>query len=273
MIAFRPLPLACLTAALVVTPAAAREDDNVTVGAAIAVTPSYEGSDDYRLIPGAAARGKVSGHNFYSRGLSFYVDAIPEAADETLDLSLGPVIGVRRDRVGGIKDAQVRALGKLDTAIEIGGFFGIGKTGVITSAYDNLSFRVSYLRDVAGAHDSYVITPAIEYTTPLSTRTLVGISASADYVGDRYARYYYGVTPAGAVASGLTAYDADGGFKNMSFGLFGAQSLSDDIRRGWSIVAYGSYAKMLGDFNRSPLVSEAGDADQWFGAIGLAYTF
>jgi outer membrane scaffolding protein for murein synthesis (MipA/OmpV family) len=29
----------------------------------------------------------------------------------------------------------------------------------------------------------------------------------------------------------------------------------------------------LGDFKRSPIVSIAGDADQYFAALGLSYTF
>lgn len=271
----RACPLALALAALLAPSAARAEgnDDSVTIGAGVAYGPSYEGSDDYRAIPAAQLRGKLSGHNFYTRGLSLFVDAIPEQPGETLDLALGPVIGIRRDRVSGIGDDRVRALGKLDTAVEIGGFVGIAKTGVVTSAYDTLSFRLSYVRDVAGAHGSHVVTPAIEYGTPLSARAYVGLSVSADYVGDGYARYYYGVTPAGAAASGLVAFDADGGFKNLSFGLLGARSLTGDLRHGWSLVAYGSYAKLLGRFKRSPLVSDAGDSDQWFGALGLGYTF
>lgn len=264
------LPLAVLCAG---SPALAREDDTVTLGAGAAYVPSYEGSDNYEILPIAQLRGKASGHHFYMRGLQLYVDAIAEAPDEALDLSFGPTAGVRINRATGIKDAQVRALGKLDPAVEIGAFAGIAKTGVITSAYDNLAFRVSFSADVAGAHESYVITPAIEYGTPLSERTYVGIGVSADYVGDRYARYYYSVSPAGAAASGLSEFDADGGFKNITFNLLGTQSLSGDLRKGWALFAVGSYSKLLGDFKRSPIVSEAGDDDQWIGAIGVAYTF
>lgn len=266
----RSLALLMLCAA---TPAFAREDDTVTLGGGVAYGPSYEGSDDYVVFPGMQVRGKTDGHAFFMRGLQLYADAITEAPDETLDLSFGPLLGVRLNRVMSIRDDQVRALGKLDPAIEVGAYIGIAKTGVITSAYDNLSFRISFAADVAGAHESYVITPAIEYGTPLSERTYVGIGVSADYVGDRYARYYYSVSPAGAAASGLSPFEADGGFKNISFNLLGAQSLSGDLRKGWSLFAVGGYSKLLGDFRRSPIVSEAGDDDQWLGAIGVAYTF
>ena len=247
--------------------------DSFTIGLGAGIVPSYEGSDNYRIIPGGVVRGKVSGFNFYTRGLQFYLDLVPEAEGETLDLSVGPVLGLRLNRTSSIKDARVRALGKLDEAYEVGGFVGIGKTGVITSAYDNLSFRVAYLKDVGNAHESHVITPSIEYGTPLSRVAYVGVGASADFVGDGYASYYFDVTPAGAAASGLSPFQADGGFKSYSLSLFGSHSLSGDLLKGLSLFAVGSYTRLRGDFRRSPIVSEAGSPNQWFGVIGLAYTF
>src|SRR5215213_3656112 len=48
--------------------------DTVTVGVGVAVLPDYVGSDDYRLIPAAAIRGKVGGISFSTRGSYLYVD-------------------------------------------------------------------------------------------------------------------------------------------------------------------------------------------------------
>jgi outer membrane protein len=247
--------------------------DSFTIGVGVGIVPSYEGSDNYQIIPGGVVRGKVSGFNFFTRGLQFYVDLIPEANGESLDFSAGPVVGLRLNRTSSIKDAQVRALGKLDEAYEVGGFVGIGKTGVITSAYDNLSFRVAYLKDVGSAHESHVITPSIEYGTPLSRQAYVGLGVSADFVGDGYASYYYDVSPAGAAASGLSPFQADGGFKSYSLSLFGSHALTGDLIKGLSVFAVGSYTRLQNDFRRSPIVSEAGSPNQWFGVIGLAYTF
>ncbi len=251
-----------------------RQDRNsLTIGLGAGYTPTYEGSDDYRIIPGGVVRGKVAGHSFYTRGLQLYFDAIPEADGPGLDVAVGPVVGLRLNRTRGIKDAQVRALGKLNTAYEVGGFVGIGQTGVITSDYDNLSFRVSYLKDVGNAHESHIISPSIEYGTPLSRQAFVGLSLSADFVGDGYADYYFDVTPAGSLASGLAPYDADGGFKSWTLSLAGAHALTGDLLGGLSLFAVGSYTRLRGDFADSPIVSTAGSPNQWFGAIGLSYTF
>ena len=265
---------------LAAAPAFAQEEapppddgNTLTIGVGAGFVPSYEGSDDYSLIPAAVVRGKVGGHSFFTRGLQLYLDAIPEPPGPGIDLAIGPVVGVRLNRTSGIKDARVKALGKLDTAYEVGGFVGIGKTGVITSDYDNLSVRVSYLKDVGGAHESHVITPSIEYGTPLSRNAYVGLSLSADFVGDGYADYYYDVTPAGSLASGLATYDADGGFKSWSLSLAGAHSITGDLLGGLGLFAVGAYTRLSGDFADSPIVSTAGSRHQWFGAIGLSYTF
>lgn len=270
---------ACLAAIAAANPAFAQEDSNsLTVGLGAAVIPSYEGSDDYRVIPVPQLRGKVSDFAFWTRGPGLYFDAIPNTDPNELDFQLGPVVTVRFDRssLKNIKDDAVRALGKRDVAVEVGGFVGIGKTGVITSAYDNLSARVAVTKDVAGAHGSMVVTPAIEYFTPLSTRSFVGMGVSADYVGKGYGRYYYDIDAAESLASGLPAYSGAGdkaGFKRVGVNLTGGVSLSGDLRKGWALFALAGYSRMLGDYADSPVVSIAGSRSQWAGAVGVGYTF
>lgn len=252
------------------------EHSTLTIGGGAAILPSYEGSDDYRVLPVIQARGKVHDFAFWTRGSSLYVDLIPNRDPGGLDIEAGPLVNLRLDRTSGIRDSQVKAIGKLDTAVEIGGFVGIGKTGVITSAYDNLSARIAWTKDVAGAHGSYVITPAVEYMTPLSPGTFVGAGLSADYVGKGYGRYYFDVTPAGSLASGLPAYTGAGdgsGFKRVSLALTAGRSLSGDLRHGWAMFALVGYSKLLGDYKRSPIVAIAGDGNQWIGAVGIGYTF
>jgi outer membrane scaffolding protein for murein synthesis (MipA/OmpV family) len=182
------------------------------------------------------------------------------------------MVNLRLDRTGRIKDAQVRALGELDTAIEAGVFLGVTKNGVLHD-YDFLTARLDVIHDVTDTHDSLIVTPNLEYATPLSRTALIGASISADYVSGGFARTYFGVTPAGAAASGLSSYSLDAGFKNIRTTLLGTVSLSGDLRRGWGLFAIGSYSRLLGDFKNSPIVRDAGDADQFFTAIGVSYTF
>lgn len=262
------------------SPVFAQEGDrnSLTVGAGVAAVPSYEGSDDYRVLPIPQLRGRVEGFAFWTRGPGLYVDVIRDGGGDGLDLEFGPVVTARFDRSSrkNIKDDAVRLLGKRDVAVEVGGFVGVGKTGVITSAYDNLSARVAVTKDVAGAHESYVITPAIEYATPLSPTAFAGLGVSADYVGKKYGRYYYDIDAAGSAASGLPVYlDAGNGsgFKKVNVNLAGGVSLSGDLRRGWGVFAVVGYSRILGDYADSPVVSIAGSKNQWIGAVGIGYTF
>lgn len=270
--------LGAVLAASISAPALAQSDnagpghDSITVGVGAATTPRYEGSDDNQIIPAAQARGSISGISFTTQGTGLYVDVIPRRAQTGGKLVLGPVVHgtFNRTRLKSIHDPQVAALGKLDTGIELGGQIGYSQNGVITSDYDNLSLTVAGYYDVAGAYDSYVISPQISYGTPLSTKVYVGVSAGAHYVGRGYAGYYFGVTPAQSLASLLPAYAIGSGFKDVTFGGIAALSLSGDLRRGFALFGGLSYSEFLGKFRRSPITR---DNHQLTAAIGLGYTF
>ena len=246
--------------------------DTVTIGAGVATVPRYEGASDNTIVPAAAIRGTVSGISFATIGTGLYIDLVPAPAATGIDFILGPVAHVTLNRTSRkrTRDVQINALGKLDTAVELGGDIGIKRTGVFTSDYDTISFDVAVTHDVTGTHKSTIVTPTFSYGTPLSKTLYVGASVSADYVGKGYGRTYFGVNNAQSLASGLPIYDPGSGFKDINFGLLGNASLSEDLRHGFSVFALGNYTRLLGDFGRSPVVRDRG---QWFGAIGLAYTF
>ncbi|WNO53826.1 MipA/OmpV family protein [Stakelama saccharophila] len=278
-----PIALATLSLSIVAAlPAAAQSSteapdlrgDRVTIGAGVASLPDYEGSDDSQIAPLGVVIGQVSGIEFWTRGTDLYVDLIPDAPGPGTHFEAGPIAGVNLNRTGKVDDPQVAALGKLDTAVEVGGFVGISRQGVLTSDYDRLSARIAVTADVAGAHDSYVVSPQVAYSTPLSRQTYVSLNLSADYVGKGYGRTYYDVTPAGSAASGLSPYAVAGsGFKSVTAGLFGIQSLSGDLLHGLGLGAGVAYTRILGDYADSPIVADAGSADQWLAAVGLSYTF
>jgi outer membrane scaffolding protein for murein synthesis (MipA/OmpV family) len=250
------------------------DNNRLTIGIGAATLPDYEGANSNSITPGAVAIGVVDGHDFFTRGTQLYVNLLKSQPGPVLNYEIGVIGAARFQRTGKVDNRQVRALGELDAAYEVGGYVGLSKTGVITSPYDTLTARVAYVHDVSNTHDSYVITPQINYTTPLSIRTLVSVGASADYVGKGYGRTYFGVTPIGTTLSGLRSYDInDSGFKNVNVSFFVLQSLSGDIRHGLGVGAGVLYGKMLGKYKNSPLVRDVGDSDQIAAAAGLTYTF
>jgi outer membrane scaffolding protein for murein synthesis (MipA/OmpV family) len=249
--------------------------DTVTVGVAAAYLSDYEGSNDYRVVPAPAAIGSISGYAFQVLGNRVSVDLIRNQAGPTWDLQAGPiaVLNFNRSNTKSIDDRRVKALGEVNTAYEVGGFVGVGKTGVLTSPYDRLAVSVSYRYDVGNAHESGIWQPTVSYFTPLSQKAAVGVFASGERAAGKYARTYFSVSPQQSLASGLPVYNARGGWKNWSLGVAGTYVLSGDLLHGWKAVGGVNYRRLLNDYADSPLTSIAGSRTQWLGAVGVAYTF
>ena len=246
--------------------------DSVSLAAGAAIVPDYEGSDDYRVVPFGAVRGRVHGISFTSRGAYLYVDLVPHAGK--VNFHAGPIVGARLNTRKHIHDDVVELLPHRKRAFEVGGFAGVSFSG-LTNPYDSLGLRVDVLHDVGNAHKSTVISTNFDFSTPLSRTTYASLTVGADFVSNKFADYYYSITPADSLATGgvLPAFDAGGGMKKWKAGVLLNQSLSGDLLHGFSIFGYGEYSHLVGDFKRSPIVSQRGSAGQWTGAAGLAYSW
>ena len=265
---------------------AARDDDSdsdrkwsrnyISVAGGILTAPDYSGSDERRLLPGFYVRGRYDGYSFSTRGTNLQVDLIRQRRGQKTDFKFGPIISLRADRTGSVKDPQVEALGKRKLAVEAGIFAGVTHSGVFTSEYDQIGFRVVALKDVSGGHGSWAASPTIDYGSPLSKRAFIGVSASVNFYGKGFGRYYYDIDPVGSAASGLPVYTGAGtkaGAGKYSIGVAGAYGLSGELRKGFVLIGGAQYGRLLPRFADSPLVSQVGSADQWLLGGGLAYQF
>jgi outer membrane scaffolding protein for murein synthesis (MipA/OmpV family) len=249
------------------------DGDYLTVGVGYAYGPGYEGSDSYVAFPVAGLQGRLGGFTLSPRPAGLALDLINEASDSKIAFNLGPVARARFDRTKQIRDPAVLALGTRDMAVEVGGAAGVSISR-ITNPYDSLSFGVDVRKDVAGAHDGTVIQPSIMFLTPLAASTAVVLNISAEHVDDKYARYYFDVTPAGSRASGLPTYTARAGWKNATASLITFYDLDGNLANGgFALVGGVSYSRLLGNFARSPIVSLRGAKDQFLLGAGLAFTF
>jgi outer membrane scaffolding protein for murein synthesis (MipA/OmpV family) len=242
-----------------------------TVALGVGYTPDYVGSNDYRIIPAGAIRGRVGPVSLTTRSTYLYADLFPRRAN-AIDFDLGPIAGVRLNRASEIDDPVVRLLPERNTAFEIGGFAGVSFHD-LTNPYDTLSLRLDVLHDIGDAHKSTVFSPNIEFATPLSRFTYVSASAGAEFVSNRFADYYFGITPADSLASGLPVFNPRGGMEKWKAGLLVNQSVTGDLTHGLSVFGTANYSRLVGDFRRSPIVSQRGSPNQWLLAAGLAYTF
>ena len=261
-----------------VTPMPSAEDvanrDTITLAGGIGTVPDYVGSDDYRLIPVAAIRGKVSGFSFSTRGTYLYVDAIPHHGASKVELNLGPIAGLRFNRTSRVKDPVVKQLPRLNKAFEVGAFAGMSFHGLV-DAYDTLGLRLDVLHDIGNAHKSTTFSPNVEFSTPVSRTTYVSASLGAEFVSNKFADYYFSISPADSLRTGgaLPVFNANGGMKDWKLGLLLNQSITGDLLGGLSVFGTAQYSRLVGDFKRSPIVSQRGSANQWLAAAGLAYTW
>lgn len=269
----------------ILLPARRDEDDNgdriwardyFALAAGVVTVPSYNGSDERNALPAFYLRGRVSGFAFSTRGTNFQVDLVRQRRGQRTDVKFGPVINLRSDRTGRIKDPQVEALGDRKLAVEAGVSAGITHTGLVTSSYDQIGFRVVALKDISGRHGSWVVSPTIDYGTPLSKRAYLGMSASFNVYGKGFGDYYFDVDPLGSAASGLPVYDRAGSKATLgkfTVGMAGAYALSGDLRKGFVLIGGAQYGRMLGRYGDSPIVSIAGSRNQWLAGGGVAYQF
>ena len=269
----------------VATPALAQDDppaasgesvfdgDYLSVAVGAAYGPSYDGSDDYVFYPAALVQGSLSGVEFTSRGAGVEIDFISDPTDG-VGFDLGVTGQLRGNRARQIEDPVVNSLGKLDYAIEVGPSVGISIPHLL-NAYDGLSLGIDAAWDINGAHGGMVVEPSITYFTPFSRGIAASLSLSAEHGDSQFMDYYHLVTPAQSLASGLPAFDPDGGGWTKAGGnlLLGIDLDGNLENGGLALVVVGGYTRMLGDAKRSPFTSVRGDADQWTGALGLGYTF
>ena len=249
------------------------DGDYLTVGIGAGYAPSYEGSDDYLFYPQPVIQGSLAGIAITPRPGGIALDVIPDGRDAKVGFSLGPVVRLRANRDGRIEDPVVKRLGKLDSAVEVGANAGVTLYDLL-SGYDSLTLSSDVKWDVANAHEGMTISPSLSYFTPVSRGAAVSLSLGAEHVDDDYADYYFSVSPAGSVASGLPTFQADGGWKSVgAFALLGVDFDGDLTNGGLAGFVTGGYTRLLGDAKRTPLTSIRGDADQWLAGAGLAFTF
>lgn len=275
-IAFSTVPAAALAQESTATQEPREETvfdgDWVQLGVGVAYGAEYDGSDDYEAFPLPLIQGSIGGIDINPRPAGLALDVIPDSGDNA-NFSFGPAVRVRTSRTGDISDPVVAAAGELDTAVEVGPTAGISFSGLL-NPYDSISLNVDARWDVAGAHEGMVVNPGVTYFTPVSRGAGVSLALSAEHGDEKFNDYYFSVTPAQALASGLPTYDAGAGFNKLSATVITGVDLDGDITNGGlAIFAVAGYSRLIGDAADSPYVALRGSRDQWLAGAGIGYTF
>ncbi|MEO1220808.1 MAG: MipA/OmpV family protein [Pseudomonadota bacterium] len=252
------------------------DDTWATVGIGAGLVPSYSGSDDYVPFPLPLIVGRVGGVGISPNGPGFNLNVLSQAPSLTpakTSFSFGPSFRFRNDRANQIEDDVVELATELDVAIELGVNGGVTFNGVLAPR-DRLSLNAQVRWDVLDAHNGMLIEPGVSYFRPLDSGTALQISATASFVDDDFADYYYTVTPADAAATGLAEFAADGGLNSLGTLAILTFDLDGNLLNGgFSIYTIAGYSRLVGDAADTPFTADRGSANQLIAGIGVGYTF
>ena len=132
-----------------------------------------------------------------------------------------------------------------------------------------MRFKGEGRREFAGGHGGTQVDAGIEFKVPFTKNPWFKTEIELTWADDEYMETFFGVNPAQSAASGLRQFDADAGFKKLSFQLM----TGIDITENWVVGASVGYARMLEDAADSPVVDDVGSRNQFMAGLGLSYQF
>lgn len=246
--------------ALLAAPAAAQDEGGgghtITVGAGAQTYPKYPGADSYGINPlpifGFRRQGTPMPFEAPDDGFGFGFLGRDSA------FNLGPAVRFQGKRE---EDDAGAAIGDVGFTVEVGGF-------VEVSPADNFRLRAE-LRQGLGGHDGLVGDVGADFVLRDEDSYIFSIGPRARWADSDYHAAYFGVTPAVAAATGLPAFDPDGGF----YAVGAVAGLTYKLGRNWGLQGYLGYDRLIGDAADSPIVRLLGSRDQFSGGAGLFFEF
>lgn len=241
-------------------PAAAQEDGRghiVTIGAGAQVYPAYPGADSYGVFPlllGDLRRpGALMTFEAPDEGFGFGLLGGDSAVD------IGPVLMFQAKRE---EDDVGAPVGDVGLTPEVGGF-------VRAWLGEHVRLRAD-LRHGLGGHKGMIGDVGADFVVRDGNRYIFSIGPRLRFSDGAYQNAYFRVTPAVAAASGLAAFDPDGGGVHAVGVVSG---LTWRLGRDWGVYGYAGYDRLVGDAARSPIVRDLGARDQFSAGLALFYEF
>lgn len=227
------------------------------VGAGFASIPDYEGSDDYEPIPvGLFSAHWPSGRNVELIGPRLRANLLPDR-----NWRLGPVLQYRLGRDSDVESAAVSRLGSIDDSVELGAYAGF--------ELNRWRATLQIVHDISDGHDDMLISTGLSYSIPVTRRFDMALQVDTTWAGDNYMDGYFSVSASEAEASGLSEHSAGSGFKDVGLGV----SLRLAADENWGLMGIVNYKRLIGDAGDSPVVDDAGSANQLISGLAVTFTF
>lgn len=225
--------------------------------------PAFDGAKKYQLVPLMIANAGWKGVNLEVRGLGARLDLLGDSR-----VQIGPVFNFRGDRNSSSDGSgRVKLLDDVDSSLEVGGYVGY-RVGGNQYGQGELAFDLTLAKDVNDGHDGLVGSAQVSYAAYRSQKFFLNVDAQTTFVNKKYMRAFFGVTPAEAARSGLSAYRPDGGIRDVGAGLTAGYQFNER----WGLIARAGANRYIGDAKDSPIVDE-GSKIQAVGGLALSFRF
>ena len=222
-------------------------DAIVTLGGGVRVAPAWDGSSRYVASPMPII------------GLKFLRSPLTGQPTSDTGFGIRPTFRFLDERKG---TGDLAGLNKVSNAYEIGA--QVDYTDTYWRAYVEL-------RQGFGGHHGLLGDIGAEAIVRPMPGLKLAVGPRVSLASSEYMTRYFGVTPAETVASGgkFATFTPSAGFRAVGV----TAQATYDITPNWIARADVGYDRLVGDAAKSPIVKQAGDANQFSVGLGVAYRF
>ena len=229
----------------------------VKLGIEAEVAPAFEGSSQYLISPVPVLSLRPAGR---AARFSSERDSGGIALINLNGFHAGPAAKFKSARYESDSE-QLRGLGDVDWALEIGGFAEYWPS-------EWLRTRVEVRRGFNG-HEGIVADLTADVVVPLPERWTLSGGPRVTFADGKAIAPYFSINAAQALASGLPEFDAKGGLHSLGVGA----QVRYQWTQQWSSRLFVEYERLVGDAAASPLVAQRGSPDQVTVGAGVTYSF
>ncbi|MBC9032447.1 MipA/OmpV family protein [Sphingomonas sp. JC676] len=234
----------------------AKEPRRIRVALGPQFVPAYPGADNLSLSPlvdVAVARGNEP-FDFEAADESFGFPVL-----KTGGFSFGPAFNFQTGRK---RNESHIGIDEVGTTIELGGF---------AQYWIAPKLRVhAEVRQGVNGHKALVSNIGLDYVARDADRWLFALGPRVSLSNAKYQDAWFSVSPREAAATGLPAFEPDGGGVHAvganATGLY-------QLTPRWGLYGFAKYDRLVGDAARSPIAQGIGSRNQVSGGLGLSFTF